>query len=124
CRYRVIEAILTPCADILLPERPAAEAFVGSSIQFSLPSFGAPQMLDVVKRCGERGVVLKWFGDAEPKDYTSRYDSWRYLEDIPKLPKTEQILASLLDMRIPLTFSEEDCALIAEIIVEVIGECE
>jgi dTDP-4-amino-4,6-dideoxygalactose transaminase len=124
CRYRVIEAILTRCADILLPERPAAEAFVGSSIQFSLPSFGAPQMLDVVKRCGERGVVLKWFGDAEPKDYTSRYDSWRYLEDIPKLPKTEQILASLLDMRIPLTFSEEDCALIAEIIVEVIGECE
>ncbi|REG81454.1 DegT/DnrJ/EryC1/StrS family aminotransferase [Marinomonas pollencensis] len=123
-RYSVIEAVLRQSATIVVPKRPEAETFVGSSIQFSLPSFSASQMLDVVKRCGERGVVLKWFGDAEPKDYTSRYDSWRYIEDMPKLPNTEQVLATLLDMRIPLTFSEEDCVLISEIIVAVVSECE
>jgi hypothetical protein len=38
------------------------------------------------------------------------------------MPKSDRILAGLLDMRIPLTFSLEDCALIARIIrMEVNG---
>ena len=32
------------------------------------------------------------------------------------------ILATLCDLRIPLTFSEADCALIGEIIGECVGE--
>lgn len=67
-------------------------------------------------------MVLKWFGDTGPKDYTSRYDSWRYIENLPQLPKTERLPSTLLVMRIPLTFSEEDCTLIAEIIIDVVGE--
>lgn len=122
-RYRLIEKILDDCPMADIPARLAAEQFVGSSIQFSLPRFSTEQILQVVERCGERGVVLKWFGDAVPRGYTSRYDSWRYIQAMPQLPKTEQILSTLLDMRIPLTFSEEDCSLIAAIIVAVIGEC-
>ena len=123
-RYSIIDNTMAGCSAIDVPVRPEAEAFVGSSIQFSLPSFNSDQITQVVQRCGDRGVVLKWFGNAEPADYTSRYDSWRYIEDMPELPKTEQVLATLLDMRIPLTFSENDCELIAEIIVEVVRECQ
>ena len=36
----------------------------------------------------QRGVELKWFGPEEPVAFTSRYDSWRYLDNIPELPKT------------------------------------
>ena len=61
------------------------------------------------------GGELKWFGDPEPVAYTSRYDSWRYLER-QSLPVTDRVLASLLDIRIPLTFSVEDCRLIGRII--------
>jgi hypothetical protein len=32
------------------------------------------------------------------------------------MPKSDRILAGLIDMRIPLTFSLADCALIARII--------
>lgn len=123
-RYSVLESTLAACPAIDVPVRPDAETFVGSSIQFSLPGLSAEQIVQVVKHCGERGVVLKWFGNAEPADYTSRYDSWRYIQDMPKLPNTEQILATLLDIRIPLTFSEDDCQLIAEIIVDVVRECQ
>lgn len=77
-------------------------------------------MLQVVEHCARQGVVLKWFGDAVPEGYTSRYDSWRYIADMPQLPRTEAILSTLLDMRIPLTFSEADCQLIGEVIVEVV----
>ena len=72
-------------------------------------------MRDVVGRCSERGVDLKWFGAPEPSGFTSRYDSWRYAPS-ERMPMTDRILSGLLDMRVPLTFSLEDCALIARII--------
>ncbi|MEP0072519.1 MAG: aminotransferase class I/II-fold pyridoxal phosphate-dependent enzyme [Marinomonas sp.] len=122
-RYRLTEKSLRSCCDISIPVRVNEETFVGSSIQFSLPQFTSEQLSQVVKLCAERGVVLKWFGDSEPRDYTSRYDSWKYIADMPSLPKTEKILSTLLDMRIPLTFSEEDCVLVSEIIIEVVEEC-
>ncbi|SIS67654.1 DegT/DnrJ/EryC1/StrS family aminotransferase [Neptunomonas antarctica] len=123
-RYIIIDNIMAGCPAIHVPARSDAEKFVGSSIQFSLPGFDVDQIARVVQISSERGVILKWFGNNEPADYTSRYDSWRYIQDMPTLPKTEQILSTLLDMRIPLTFSENDCALIAEIIVEVVRECQ
>ena len=47
--------------------------------------------------------------------FTSRYDSWRYAASKP-LPNSDRILAGIVDMRLPLTFSLDDCALIAQII--------
>jgi len=35
---------------------------------------------------------------------------------LPRLPASDAVLAGLMDMRVPLTFSLEDCALIARII--------
>ena len=71
-----------------------------------------------VTACARRGVELKWFGDDEPKAFTSRYDSWRYIDDLPILPNTLKVLANTLDMRIPLTFDTEDCSVIADIIAD------
>jgi len=122
-RYNLIHSALQHCPLIRIPSRPAQEHFVGSSIQFSLPGFDTEQLRQVVSVCAERGVVLKWFGDSEPKDYTSRYDSWRYIDQMPHLPKTEAVLGTMMDMRIPLTFSQGDCELIAEIIIQVVEEC-
>ena len=62
-----------------------------------------------------RGVELKWFGGAEPVAFTSRYQHWGYAE-AQSLPQTDRILAGLVDMRVPLTFSVADCAQIARII--------
>jgi dTDP-4-amino-4,6-dideoxygalactose transaminase len=123
-RYRIVEGILKECPRISLPARPDSEKFVGSSIQFSLPDFEVENFLEVIDNCQERGVVLSWFGDTVPRGYTSRYDSWRYLTDLPRLPKTERVLSSMLDMRIPLTFTLDDCKLIGSIIVDVVESCE
>jgi hypothetical protein len=75
---------------------------------------------EVLRRCGARGVEIKWFGGAEPVAFTSRYDSWRYAPSTP-MPATDRVLKGILDMRIPLTFSVEDCALIARIIRAEVG---
>ena len=115
-RYAAAEDGLRRSRAIRIVERPAKEQFVGSSIQFKLPGFSPGAIEDVVSRCRERGVVLKWFGRAEPVGFTSRYDSWQFVEP-QSCPKTDRALACLLDMRLPLTFSIPDCAAIAAIIV-------
>ena len=118
-RYKVLESVFQRSNAINIPSRPEKEQFVASSIQFSLPTFNREQIQSFQDQCAARGVMLKWFGGAEPTGYTSRYDSWKYLQNMPQLPKTEAILETLMDMRIPLTFELDDCELIAEIIVEV-----
>ena len=114
-RYFEIENGLRDTPGLTVIERPDRETPVGSSIQFLLRDWSADDVLAVVSRCAERGVELKWFGAAEPVAFTSRYDSWRYAKP-QHLPATDRVLAGLMDMRIPLTFSREDCALIASII--------
>ena len=103
---------------IFIPNRDKREFYVGSSIQFRLIDFADKKIQDFIKNCKKRGVDLKWFGDKNPNAYTSRYDSWEYLENIPVLKNTLEILKTTLDMRIPLTFDNNDCRVIAEIIIE------
>ena len=74
----------------------------------------------MIRRCAARGVELKWFGGSEPTGFTSRYDSWRYAESEP-LPSSDRILAGVMDMRVPLTFSLDDCRVIARIIRAEVG---
>lgn len=66
---------------------------------------------------------MKWFGDAEPAGFTSAHQSWRYL-DAQQLPQTDRVLSTLFDMRLPLTFTREDCSLIGQIIREEIDEVD
>ncbi|WP_170422584.1 DegT/DnrJ/EryC1/StrS family aminotransferase [Ruegeria arenilitoris] len=119
-RYFEIEKGLRDTPGLTIVERPEDETFVGSSIQFLLLDWSADRINEVIKRCAARGVELKWFGGAEPNGFTSRYDSWRYADSSP-LPKSDRILAGIVDMRVPLTFSLEDCRLIARIIRAEVG---
>lgn len=114
-RYGVLEAGLRNTPGLTVIERPEAETPVGSSFQFLLLDWPEEKVQTVLRRCAARGVELKWFGAAEPQGFTSRYDSWRYAPSTV-LPDTDRILAGIVDLRVPLTFSLEDCALIARII--------
>ena len=114
-RYYALEAGFRDIPGLQVVERAEQEVIVGSSIQFLLLDWSEKAVVEVVARCLKRGVELKWFGAAEPAAFTSRYDSWRYANPI-KMPKSDRILQGVVDMRVPLTFSIEDCELIARII--------
>ena len=113
--YRVMERGLDQTNGLRLIPRPAAEAFVASSFQFSLPGWEPARIAALIARCAARGVELKWFGAPDPVAFTSRYEHWRYAAPQP-LPQTDAVLAGLIDMRLPLTFTPDDVALIARII--------
>ncbi|MEK0162983.1 aminotransferase class I/II-fold pyridoxal phosphate-dependent enzyme [Phaeobacter sp. JH20_36] len=114
-RYQQIETGLRDTPGLQVVERPQAELYVGSSIQFLLLDWSADKIREVLRRCSARGVELKWFGAAEPVAFTSRYDSWRYAA-APAMPASDRVLHGIIDMRVPLTFSLSDCAQIARII--------
>ncbi len=114
-RYRALEAGLQDTPGLRLVARPAEETFVGSSFQFLLPGWSPARIGAFLTRTLARGVELKWFGAAQPAAFTSRYQHWAYAEP-QSLPQTDRILAGLVDMRVPLTFTVEDCAQIARII--------
>ena len=115
-RYHALAERLGQNPSIRLPRRPTAETMVGSSLQFRLPDLGDEGIAQFIAACAARGVELKWFGGVEPHGFTSRYDSWRYLDNDQHLPRTLEILATTFDLRIPLTFTLDDMRLIGEII--------
>lgn len=121
-RYRALEQRLAQNTDITLPSRPEKEDYVASSLQFRIERLANQQIPAFIADCANRGVELKWFGGKEPQGFTSRYDSWRYIESKQRLPQTLKILACTFDLRIPLTFSVEDMVVIGEIIDDVVQQ--
>jgi len=119
--YNILHTRLSEMNGITIPKRKQDEFYVGSSIQFRADSLRKAMIPAFIDACAKRGVELKWFGDDQPKAFTSRYDSWKYIDDLPVLPTTLRVLEKTVDMRVPLTFTAEDCNLIADIIEDEIG---
>ena len=122
--YAVLDAGLRRIPAVSMPARAAHESFVGSSIQFRLPGFSAGRIRAFIGACAARGVPVKWFGAEQPDGYTSRFDSWHYLGAQRPLPRTQLLLSTLCDVRIPLTFDEDDCRTIAAMIGCAVDDCE
>lgn len=120
-RYRALESRLAKCPLIQQPHRPDAEAFVGSSLQFRVEGIREEKVAGFVDACAARGVELKWFGGAVPHGFTSRYDSWQYIDEKQHLPQTLSILATTFDLRIPLTFDVDDMEIIGDIITDEVN---
>ena len=112
--YRGLDA----ASDIVVPRASNAAQRVGSSVQFRIPKFDETQCMKFCKMSETAGVEVKWFGRAQPDRYTSTHRHWRYVSP-SALPKTDEILATLFDLRLPLTFDEDDCLTLAAIISEV-----
>lgn len=118
--YGAVAQGLRDAPGLVLPPAPPAERRVGSSIQFRVPDFSDSACEAFVAGCSARGVELKWFGRARPLGFTSAHRSWRFA-GAHALPRTDAILATLFDMRLPLTFTPEDGTCIARIIRDVLG---
>ena len=117
-RYQLVEGSLKKIKGVELPERPIEESYVGSSIQFRLPGISKADAAKFLVINKERGVEIKWFGSDNPNGFTSNHKSWKYVKQ-QSLERSDEILSGLFDLRLPLTFSLEDCSLLSEII----GDC-
>ena len=120
-RYQAIAERLGAIAGIRLPRRDPREQYVGSSIQFFLDRRAPSEIEAFLAACSRRGIDIKWFGAARASGYTSRYSHWGYLPP-QRLERTDAILHGLCDMRIPLTFSLDDCEQIGNGIADAFAD--
>lgn len=111
-RYAELADGLAQVPGVRVPARDDREAFVASSIQFSLDHDDIPS---VVAHAAASGVFVKWFGSDEPVGFTSRFDHWRYAPE-QSLAPTQAVLAGLCDMRIPLSMTSSQTADIVQVI--------
>jgi len=116
-RYQLVEKKLKKVVGIDLPERSIEESYVGSSIQFRIPGITNDDAKDFLEVNKKYGVEIKWFGGDDPNGFTSNHKSWQYVEH-QSLEVSDKILSSLFDLRLPLTFSLEDCEILSDIIIE------
>ena len=120
--YRRLEKKLSAIERVWIPTRDAREDFVASSIQFSLDEIDAAGISTFVDICAGSGVDIKWFGRPQPQGFTSTWQNWGYVREIPQLPRTGRMIETLCDMRIPLDLTAGDCELIAEIISDSLDQ--
>ena len=116
-RYQTVELELKEINGIEVPVRFEEEKYVGSSIQFRIPGISKSDSELFVKKNKELGVELKWFGNDDPSGFTSNHKSWKYVNR-QRLNVSDKILSGLFDLRLPLTFSIDDCKHISKIIIE------
>ena len=120
-RYQIVEQKLQKVTGVVLPERPDEERYVGSSFQFRIPGISHTKAGKFIEANKQLGVEIKWFGSDEPTGFTSNHKSWKYLE-YQDLENSDRILSGLFDLRLPLTFSLDDCSLLSDIVSECVQE--
>ena len=116
-RYQLVESELKGAKGIEVPVRFEEERYVGSSIQFRIPGITEAEAELFIEKNKQLGVELKWFGNDNPSGFTSNHKSWKYVSQ-QQLNQSDEILSNLFDLRLPLTFSLEDCNHLSEIIIE------
>jgi dTDP-4-amino-4,6-dideoxygalactose transaminase len=113
--YATLERELTKTENLSIPARDAKEEFIASSIQFTL-NLKPNQIEHFLKECSLRGLYIKWFGTPAPVAFTSNYQHWHYLASKPDIPHSKAVLDQLLDLRTPLSLTDDDCVLIGKIV--------
>ena len=114
--YATLERELVKAPHVTIPVRHADEAFVASSIQFTLHL--APHQIErFLQECTSCGLYIKWFGAPSPVAFTSNYEHWHYLSEKPAVQKAMDVMRQLLDLRTPLSLTDEDCGLIGKIVM-------
>lgn len=121
--YDRMAARLAGDARFQLPERPQAEAYAQSSLQFRLPAADAQGIARYVAAARSAGVMVKWFGTALPEGYTSAPPHW-IGADASLVPRACVIQATLCDIRIPLGLHPQDCDRIVDVLIAAASELD
>lgn len=104
---------------IRIPSRGGPQRYSATSIQFSILGLGETELGAIVALAKERGLPIKWFGAREAHGFTSAPRHWGYVNS-DGLEQTHAVLAELFDIRTPITLTDADCDLIAEIVRDAI----
>ena len=111
---------LTRSKYIDVPKPLDQEVRAPDSIQFNLVGLDDTAVLKFVRAAQRRGVPTEVFGLGE--DNARAYWNWEFLDVIPDLPKTRDMLLRACDVRLPVRLDLADIDVLAENLLAAIAE--
>ncbi|MCA0963864.1 DegT/DnrJ/EryC1/StrS family aminotransferase [Salipiger bermudensis] len=109
---------------IEVPAKLDREERAPDSLQFNLVSMDRDEMRGFAEAAAAMGVKVQVFGLSS--DNARAFWNWQFLGEIPELPQTRAMLERACDTRLPARLTLEDCATVADILVNaaetVMGE--
>jgi dTDP-4-amino-4,6-dideoxygalactose transaminase len=118
-RYKILQSkIEAKVGDHISIPKLTAEVtrMVHDSIQFNLDSKFSPEMVDdFLHECWSHGLHVELFGH---KNNARNFVNWGFAPAEDPLPNTSAMLARACDIRMPLTWDDEDFDDMANVIIE------
>jgi len=118
-RYEKVTARLASCENIEVPAISERVRPVCDSVQFNLQHFRPDQIASFLDHTKRRGMPLSLFGS---KDNARNFRNWKYSPIAVDVPKTEQLISVAVDMRLPLSFEDEDFDQMADVVLAAIED--
>lgn len=105
---------------LTVPEKLGPEERAPDSIQFNVVGMTDDEVRAFAAAAKARGVPVQVFGMSE--DNARAFWNWRFLGDLPDLPKTRAMLMRACDARLPARLTQAECDFTAEALVSAADE--
>ncbi|SNR25914.1 DegT/DnrJ/EryC1/StrS family aminotransferase [Puniceibacterium sediminis] len=107
-----VAAALNACPWIEVPDKLPQEQRAPDSLQFNLCGMSDSQVLDFSNVAGAAGVKVQNFGLSV--DNARAFWNWKFLPDLPDLPRTRAMLMRACDTRLPARLTLDECSAVAD----------
>lgn len=113
-----VAAKIGACAHIEVPAPLAPERRAPDSIQFNLVGLSEVEIAAFATASESMGVKVQIFGRSQ--DNARAFWNWRFIGEVPELPRTRAMLMGACDVRLPVHLGREDYDAIASILLAAI----
>jgi dTDP-4-amino-4,6-dideoxygalactose transaminase len=111
---------LNPNIDV--PEPLNGEERAPDSIQFNLTNMTDAQVHNFVNAAGAVGVKVQVFGLSD--DNARAFWNWQFIQDLPELPQTREMLMRACDVRLPVRLKKSELIEVANVILQAIDSAQ
>ena len=109
-----VAALLNASPWLDVPEKLPAEERAPDSIQFNLLGMNDEETRAFANEAASRGVTVQVFGLSQ--DNARAFWNWRFIQDIPALPQTRDMLMRACDVRLPARLTLEELDFVADVL--------
>jgi len=115
-RYARVEKSISAHPNVLVPKQHKNVRICGDSIQFTLVGdVSDAQTKQFLKECIDHGLIVELFGAALN---ARNFVNWKFAPAGQPLPKTAAIISRTIDIRLPLTWADEDFDTLCNVVNE------
>lgn len=111
---------LSRAPQIKVPSPLSGEIRAPDSIQFNLVGMSDQEVRHFVEAAASHGLKVQVFGQSA--DNARAFWNWKFIHDLPELPKTRAMLMRACDVRLPAHLSEAQCEIVANTLMDALSE--